>query len=65
MCLSTMYYFLAFAKIKKISISCKSFKNTKNNIKYSIIEEEDIGYNDEVLKNIADDVFKNVKIEME
>ncbi len=40
-------------------------KNTKNNIKYSIIEEEDIGYNDEVLKNIADDVFKNVKIEME
>ena len=40
-------------------------KNTKNKVEYKIIEESKIGYNEEILKGIAEDVFKNVKIEME
>ena len=40
-------------------------KNTKNKIKYTFEEEDDISYNDEVLKDIAEDIFKNVKKEME
>ena len=40
-------------------------KNTKNNINYKILEESKIGYNEEVLKSIAEDTFKNVKIEVE
>ena len=40
-------------------------KNTKNNIKYTFVKEPDLEYNDEALINIADDVFRNVKIEME
>ncbi len=40
-------------------------KNTKNKVEYKMIEESKIGYNEEILKGIAEDVFKNVKIEME
>ena len=40
-------------------------KNSKNNVKYSFVKEPDLEYNDEALINIADDVFRNVKIEME
>ncbi len=39
--------------------------NIRNNIKYTFVEESDLGYNDEVLKDIAKDIFKNTKIEME
>ena len=47
------------------SLKKEYVKNTKNKVKYELIEESKIGYNEEVLKNIAEDVFKNVKIEME
>ncbi len=40
-------------------------KKTKNNQKYVFVEEEKMGYNDEELRGIAEDVFKNVEIEME
>ena len=40
-------------------------KNTKKGIKYEIVQESDISYNDNTLMDIADDVFKNIKIEME
>ena len=60
-------------KLKLISITTEEWeelkkeyvKNTKNNVKYEFVEESKIGYNEEVLKSIAEDTFKNVTIEME
>ena len=47
------------------SLKSEYVKNTKNNKKYSIVEEIKMEYNEEELKTILGDVFKKSKIEVE